>query len=149
MERAASTLSRRHLLAGVAGAAVVALVALPSWGPPAGDRARRLLAGNPLTRRFLSLAYAEMDEWAAQVGTGFTASSGHRLRLAGVRPLPSGGRRPASVARRRAFAAFFDITSGGAMAGDLIYQVRHRHYGTMPLFLTATSSPARMLAVFN
>ncbi|MGZ8337368.1 MAG: DUF6916 family protein [Allosphingosinicella sp.] len=149
MERATSHLSRRNLLIGAAGAAIVTVVALPTWRPLSGERTRRLLAGNPLTRRFVSLGNAGMREWEAQIGAAFTASGGYRLRLAGVRPLTSRGARPPSVRRRRAFLAVFDIADGRTMASDLIYTLAHADYGPMPLFLTASDSPARMHAVFN
>lgn len=149
MEQAAAPLSRRNILLGLAGAAVTAVVATTALRPSLGDRGRRVLASNPLTRRFISLADAEQGEWQAQVGTDFTAEGGYTLRLDGVRPLNSQGARPAGVARDRAFAAVFDVRGGMTMAGDLIYSVTHPQYGRMPLFLTATADPKRMLAVFN
>lgn len=149
MEHAAAPLSRRNILVGLAGAAVTAVVATTALRPSLGDRGRRLLASNSFTRRFLSLAEAEQGEWQAQVGTDFAAEGGYTLRLAGVRPLPSGGTRPAEVTRERAFAAIFDVRGGLTMASDLIYTVTHPQYGRMPLFLSATADPKRMLAVFN
>ena len=148
MERAALGLSRRNILVGAAGAAVCAIVATPLLRPVVGDRARRLLASNPITRRFVSLDDAGQAEWAAQVGTVFTASTGQRLRLAGVRPFESPGERPAGL-RRSAFAAFFDVAGGAAMAGDVIYTLAHPQYGPTRVFLGVTDTPGRMLAVFN
>ena len=149
MERAASTISRRRVVVGLAGLAVTAVAAATVFRPSAGERARRVLAGNAFTRRFLSLASAEQAEWATQVGSDFAIEGGYRLRLAGVRSLNSEGRRPANVARRRAFVAVFDVLGGMTMPGDLIYTARHAQYGALPLFLAATDDPRRMLAVFN
>lgn len=149
MDRAASNPTRRNVLIGAAGATVAAVVAAPFLRPGMSEGTRRLLAGNRFTRRFLSLAYAGQAEWAAQVGSVFTAEGGYRLRLAGVRPLPSAGRRPPEVARRSAFVAVFDVLNGMTMAGEMIYNLRHGQYGRLPVFLSASGDPRRMLAVFN
>ena len=149
MERGATALSRRNILFGLAGAAVSAVVATSALRPLAGEQTRRLLASNRFTRRFLSLAHAEQGEWTAQVGSEFAIGGGFRLRLAGVRPLPSAGARPSGVARERAFVAVFDVLGGMTMPGELIYSAAHPQYGSLPLFLTAAGDPRRMLAVFN
>jgi hypothetical protein len=148
MERVAARLSRRNILIGAGGSAVFAIVAAPLFRPAVGARTRRLLAGNPLTRRFLSLASAEQAEWAAQVGSVFTAPGGYTLRLAGVRPLESAGQRPAGL-RRRAFLAVFDVAGGLAMTGDTIHTLTHPQYGATEIFLTLTDAPGRVVAVFN
>ncbi|HWT11378.1 MAG TPA: hypothetical protein VN231_01345 [Allosphingosinicella sp.] len=149
MERAASAVSRRNILIGMGAAAVTAGVAVTAFGPAPTSRARRLLASTPFTRRFLSLAHAERSEWAAQVGSDFSVAGGYALRLAGVRPLQSAGERPSNVSRERGFVAVFDVRRGVSMAGDLIYTIAHPQYGRLPVFLTATDDPRRMLAVFN
>jgi hypothetical protein len=149
MEQRALKPSRRNLLVGLGGAAIAAMVALPLVRSTGSDRARRILAANPLTRRFVSLVHAEQDEWTAQVGATFAAVGGYRLRLAGVEPLPSAGDRPAEVTRQSAFLAVFDVLDGKSMAGDLIYAVSHPEYGAMPLFLSASARPGRMVALFN
>lgn len=151
MERTApaATLSRRNVLLGLAGAAVAAVIAAPALRPGVADRTRRLLASNSFTRRFLSLANAEQAEWQTQVGSDFAVDGGYTLRLAGVRPLISEGERPTNVTRDRAFVAVFDVRDGMTMAGDLIYTATHPQYGRLPLFLSASDSPRRMLAVFN
>ena len=148
MDRAALSPTRRNLLIGAAGLAVAGLIATARLVPSVEQRTRRLLASNRFTRQFLSLAEAEQAEWAAQVGSVFTVEGGYRLRLAGVRPLPSPGARPAEL-RDRGFAAVFDVLGGATMAGDLIYTASHSQYGSLPLFLSATGSPSRMVAVFN
>lgn len=149
MGSATSSLSRRNILFGFAGLAVAAVIAAPRLLPGGEQRARRLLASNPLTRRFVSLADAEQSEWAAQVGSTFAAEGGFRLRLAGVRPLASPGVRPAGVGRERAFVAVFDLLGGATMPGDLIYTMSHGEYAALPVFLSAAEDPRRMLAVFN
>ena len=148
MERAASSLSRRNILIGAAGATVCAIVAAPLLRPVVGERTRRLLAGNPITRRFLSLADAEQAEWAALVGSVFAESGGRTLRLAGVRPLLSAGERPAGL-RDRAFLAVFDVAGRAAMAGEMIYALTHPQYGAAQVFLSQSDRQGRMLAVFN
>jgi hypothetical protein len=148
MKRVAASLSRRNILIGAGGAALCAIIAAPLLRPAVGERTRRLLASNPLTRRFLSFAYAEQTEWAAQVGSVFTAPGGYTLRLAGVEPLQSAGERPAGL-RRRAFLAVFDVAGGLAMAGDTIYTLTHPQYGATEVFLTLTDVPGRTVAVFN
>jgi hypothetical protein len=149
MDQPAFKPTRRKVLIGAAGASAAGLVATAYLRPGAGESARRLLAGNRFTRRFLSLADAGQAEWAAQAGSVFTAEGGYRLRLAGVRPMASPGVRPPDVARRSAFVAVFDVLGGMTMAGDMIYTMRHRDYGRLPVFLSASGQPHRMLAVFN
>ena len=149
MEKAATALSRRNVLLGLAGAAFAAVATSPLWQPTAGQRTRRLLASNPFTRRFLSLAHAEQGEWAELAGSAFSAEGGYRLRLAGVRPLPSSGERPPEVWRHNAFVAVFEVMNGMTMPGELIHNLSHSQYGRLPVFLTASSDPGRMLAVFN
>jgi hypothetical protein len=148
MDQAARLISRRNILIGVTGAAVAGIVATSRLAQPVEQGARRLLASNRFTRRFLSLADAEQAEWSAQAGSVFTVEGGYRLRLAGTRPLQSGGARPPGT-RERAFLAVFDVLDGATLPADLIYSVRHPQYGRLPLFLSASDSAARMFAVFN
>lgn len=149
MERVPSSVSRRNLVIGAGAAAVAAMVAAPKLFPGAERGTRRLLASNSLTRGFLSLADASHAEWAAQVGSVFTVDGGYRLKLAGIRPLQSGGARPAGLGRDRAFLAVFDVLGGLTMPGDLIYGASHAQYGALPLFLSATGESRQMFAVFN
>ena len=148
MDRAAPALSRRNILFGIAGIAVAGIVATSRLLPSAEHGTRRLLAGNRFTRRFLSLADAGQAEWSAQAGSVLSLDGGYRLRLAGTRALPSGGARPPGT-RDRAFLAVFELLDGASLPADLIYSARHPQYGPLPLFLSATDNPARMLAVFN
>ena len=149
MERAATSVSRRNILLGVAGAAVAAVVSAPLWQPTTAQRTRRLLASNSFTRRFLSLAHAEQAEWETLAGSVFTAGGGYRLRLAGVRPLATSGERPPEAWRDGAFVAVFEVMNGMTMPGDLIHTLSHGQYGRLPVFLTVSGDAGRMLAVFN
>lgn len=139
------------LVTGGAVAGAGALIAAPFRAEIAAT-ARQVLTSVPLGRGLLSLADAGYDEWAAQVGSVFALGGGTRITLAGVRPLPSSGTRPAGLRRDRAFVAVFDSPRGQSLAGDLIYTANHPEYGPLPLFLSPTSdarTPGRMLAVFN
>lgn len=153
MEKTDNRLSRRNMLliAGGGIAAASALVAAPFRTQIAG-KARAIVTSTRLGRGLVSLAHAGYDEWEAQVGSTFALGGGTGLRLVGVRALPSGGTRPASVTRGRAFVAVFDPLGGQSLAGDLIYTANHGEYGPLPIYLSAASdprSPGRMLAVFN
>ena len=53
------------------------------------------------------------------------------------------------MARRSAFQAVFDVLDGMTMPAELIYHIRHREYGRLPIYLNASGNPRRMLAVFN
>jgi hypothetical protein len=149
MERAVASFSRRNILITIGAAAAGAAALLGTAFRPAVTRqARKVLASTPLTRGMLSLSQAEMAEWTSQIGSTFTVGGGYALQLAGVEPLPSAGERPAAL-RDRAFAAVFDVARGGIMPGDLIYTVSHPQYGPLQMFLSSTSNPRRMLAIFN
>ena len=149
MEQARATLSRRNILItmGAAGAGAIALLGT-KFRPAVTRQARKVLAASPLTRGMLSLSQAEMEEWSTQIGSTFAVGGGYALKLAGVRPMLSEGERPAEL-RDRAFAAVFDVTRGRAMPGNLIYTVSHPQYGPLQLFLSETSSPRQMIAIFN
>lgn len=101
----------------------------------------------------VSLATADFDAWTAAVGALFTIPGAGALRLAGIRPLESGGAsRPRSLGRSRAFIALFDPAGGERLAGELIYVARRAGSRAFPIFLSASTdprTPARMVAVFN
>jgi len=152
MDKAASALSRRNLVLGLAGGTALAgLVALQPAAGPLSRQARRFAASNRWTRRFVSLAGADMSEWAGQVGSVFQVAGGWSLRLAGVRPLVSAGERPDGL-RDRAFVAVFDLLGGMDMPAELIHTAAHPDYGAFELFLSAAGEAGatrRMHAVFN
>ena len=135
---------RRTVVTGLCASGFVGLGFAPSRGA-ASDAAASVAAQGR------ALASGEIGQWAAQVGTEFT-SGAFRLRLAGVRPLPSAGARPPSVARQRAFLAVFDVTAGGPMPGDLTYRMSARRDGPLDIFISSAATsefPNRMAAVFN
>lgn len=125
-----------------------AVAAMPLRNPVAANL-RQMLVAQSWARRFLSLASAGYGEWLEQVGSVFTVAGGYRIKLAGVRPLPSEGERPLHVGRDQAFLAVFEVMDGGTMAGDLIYTANHPQYGSLPIFLSESATPNRMHAVFN
>ena len=132
-----SAISRRGVMAGLGGAAVVAVVA------ESGAQAARVQ---------LELANADYTQWASQIGSNFTAHTRQVLRLVEVRPYGNASRagpRPAGV-RDPGFLACFDVVRGGAMAAGR-YLVAHPVGGTFEMFLTnaGPNLPLRMLAEFN
>jgi hypothetical protein len=143
--------SRRNLLgalaAGGAAAAALAAPALPlSW-------TRRPSGTGLWNRGAVPLARAGIGEWSRQIGTTFTveAETGSAsLKLVKVVPLQSGGRRPASLGRDRAFAAVFEA-SGPAPAGDATYRMEHEAAGKLDVFMTPgrPGSAPRLEAVFG
>ncbi len=145
-------LSRRSmmLLAGGAFAGASALMAAP-YRRSIKQVARRVVASTSLGRSFLSLANANYDEWANEVGATFSLGGRTNMELVGVRPLPTSGARPDNV-RAQGFAAFFEPSGGQSVAPNLMYTVYHSSYGAMLLFLGGSADPAtprRMVAVFN
>lgn len=151
MEKAHAYLSRRNmLLAGSGLACAGALVAL-SGGNAITGGIDQILSGRGGAGS-ASLANANFPEWVRHVGTRFAVAGGATIRLAGVRALPSIGRRPPGVTRDRAFLAVFDVLGGHSLAGDLIYSIAHPQLGALPIFLSASTDPSnssRMFAVFN
>jgi hypothetical protein len=144
-----SFVNRRNMLLGLAGGAVAAGgITLQQTGG-AGAFAE-LLRPVGLGRRGVSLATATKEEWAAQVGTFFTAQTGHVLKLTSVLGFRDGGVRPAGL-RPAAFVAHFDVTSGGPMPSTQFLAVNHNEGGTFDIFMTGgnPARPLRMLAVFN
>jgi len=145
-----SLVSRRNILLGLAGGAVVAGGITVQQTGGAGAFAEMLSPATGLGRRGVSLATAEKEDWALQVGTLFTASTGHVLKLASVQAFRELGERPDEL-RDRAFAASFDVVSGGPLAAEQLFAVNHKEGGTFDIFMTAgdPARPLRMLAVFG
>lgn len=144
-----SLVNRRNILLGLAGGAVAAGgIAVQQTGG-AGAFAE-FLRPVGLGQRGVSLATANKEDWALQIGTLFTAHTGHVLKLVGVQNFPDGGRRPAGL-RPRSFISRFDITSGGPLPGQQLLTVSHKEGGTFDIFMDAvsTAQPLRMTAVFN
>ncbi|HEY6815927.1 MAG TPA: hypothetical protein VI168_10345 [Croceibacterium sp.] len=145
----ASLMSRRNILLGLAGGAAVAGGVTVQQTGGVGDFADRLRPA-ALGRRGVNLANGTKADWALQVGTFFTAQTGHVLKLTSVQAFPERGRRPA-VLRPGSFVARFDITSGGALQAAQFLRVNHAEGGAFDMFLTGgnVARPLRMLAVFN
>lgn len=143
----ASVFSRRNLLLGFAGTAAVGTVAARK--STSVDAFSRLLRPVGLGRSDANLASATADDWSLQVGTYFTAHTGHLLKLADVQSFPD-SERPRGM-RDGAFVARFDVTKGGKLRGSQIYRVSHPRGGTFDMFLTPAgpSKPMRMIAVFG
>ena len=144
-----SLVNRRNILLGLAGGAVAAGgIAVQQTGG-AGSFAELLRSATP-GQRGVFLATANKEDWALQIGTLFTASTGHVLKLVDVQGFAEHGRRPAGL-RRQAFVARFDIASGGALPGSQLLNVSHKEGGTFGMFMGGANParPLRMLAVFN
>ncbi|HKR24505.1 MAG TPA: hypothetical protein VJS15_04545 [Allosphingosinicella sp.] len=147
-----SNVSRRNVLLVAGGMAAVGALAASPARTVIARGAQDLLASRAGTPRITSLATASYEQWLGQVGSVFSLGGGVRMQLSGVRAMSSTGARPASLARNRAFVAFFDPAGGSTLAGDLIYTITHAQHGPLQLFLSASPdarTPARMLAVFN
>ena len=147
MDSPATRVSRRHLLAGVAAVGVVAALAVAVRNPAALERSGGLIADALTGRPSLSLATAEREDWQHTVGATF-AIAHTRMRLAGVRPLPRTGPRPADV-RQHPFLAVFELADGQALTGNLVYTVSTARSVEFELFLSESSDAGRLLAVFN
>lgn len=134
--------SRRNLLLGLGGTAAAAAFAGAAGAKVVGRTVVVL-------RRTVALRSAGYADWSAQVGSNFTAHTGHVLRLVDVHAYPRAGSRPRGV-RTQGFVARFDIIRGGALPAGR-YLVAHPGGGTFQIFLTkgGPDKPRRMLADFN
>lgn len=140
-----SLLSRRNLLLGFASTAVVAGGAMRFRS---ADEFAMLVRPRGRGRRRVALHTAARDDWAAQVGTVFTAETGHLLELTDVQGFPEKNQRPEGL-RDSAFVARFEIKRGGPLPGDRIHRFAHREGGTFDMLLSSDSEPLRMSAIFN
>ena len=107
-------------------------------------------------RTFLSLAAAGLSEWAGLVGETFAMDSpngSHLLRIAAVTAFPRSGPRPPTLARSQAFSVAFESVGGPPLpATHKVYQLVHRTYPPLPLYMSAPTRLAqktRLIAVFN
>ncbi|HEX8307574.1 MAG TPA: hypothetical protein VF645_04070 [Allosphingosinicella sp.] len=149
-------MSRRLLLAGLgAGAAGVAAAVTPVLGlrPAAGPSSR---PDSWWDRTFQSLQAAGLAEWSRLVGETFDLvgpAGPHRLRIAAVAAFPRSGRRPAELGRSQAFSVVFESVSAAPLPStDRLYQLVHRSYPPLPIYMGAPFALARksrMIAVFN
>lgn len=144
-----SFVNRRNILLGLAGGAIAAGgIAVQRTG--GAETFAELLRSRGSGRRGVFLATADKDDWALQVGSSFTASTGHVLKLVDVQGFVERGRRPAGL-RKQAFVTRFDITSGGQLPGSQLLTVSHEEGGTFGILMSNANParPLRMLAVFN
>jgi hypothetical protein len=140
-----SLLSRRNLLFGLAGTAVAAGGAMRFRS---AEEFSLLVRPRGRGRRRVPLHTAAKDDWAAQVGTVFTAETGHLLKLTDVQGFAEKSERPEGL-RESAFVARFEIERGGPLPGDRIMRFAHAEGGTFDMLLSSSSEPLRMAAIFN
>jgi hypothetical protein len=144
------------LLAGLgvgavgAAAAAAPILSLRLAGPSAGRTV------SWWDRTFLSLQNAGLAEWTGVVGETFSvesANGSHMLRIVAVTAFPRSGSRPTSLGRSQAFSVAFESISGPALpATDRVYQLVHRSYPPLPIYMGAPSAlgqKTRLAAVFN
>lgn len=151
MANTMSLLSRRNLVLGLAGTAAVGVTVgtVSTQGSEGADAFARLLEPVGLGSRGVQLATGSVHDWRLQVGSKFTAQTGHVLQLANVQSFPD-SERPEGL-RDRAFVARFDVVQGGALPGSQTYRVSHGEGGTFDMHVTSgdPAKPLRMLAVFG
>ena len=142
MELVDTGLSRRQILAGLAGAMAVSACSASS----SADRAAATASQSATAR--IQLATAEVGAWIPAAGTHFTTGP-YSLVLAGVEQVASPGARPSDL-RQQGFIAAFEIVQGGFMPGDLLYRLSSATTTTFDIFMTSSATSAtRMYALFN
>jgi hypothetical protein len=160
MQRHSAFLSRRVLLAGLGAGAVGAVAAAsPVLSLRLSGPASASGAGRPASwwdRTFLSLQSAGLAEWSGVVGEAFTLETlngSHMLRIVAVTAFPRSGHRPTALARSQAFSVVFESIAGPPLpATDRVYQLVHRSYPPLPIYMAApfkTGQKSRLIAVFN
>lgn len=156
MPRNSAYPSRRMLLAGLGAGAVGAVAAA---APILSLRLAGPGSGGPASwwdRSFQSLKSAGLAEWSGTVGETFTLETlngSHMLRIVAVTAFARSGSRPTSLGRSQAFSVAFESIAGPALpATDRLYQLVHRSYPPLPIYMSAPSRVAqktRLIAVFN
>lgn len=156
MQRNSAFLSRRMLLAGLGvGAVGAAAAAAPVLSLRfAGNTPGR--SASWWDRTFRSLQAAGLAEWSGVVGETFTLDSlngSHMLRIAAVTAFPRSGSRPVALGRSQAFSVVFESIAGPPLpATDRLYQLVHRSYPPLPIYIGAPArlgQKSRLIAVFN
>lgn len=157
MLRDSAFLSRRRLLLAGLGAGAVGAAAVAA--PVLTLRLAGGSSGRPASwwdRTFQSLHSAGLSEWSGVVGETFTlnsANGSHILRIAAVTAFPRSGSRPQALGRSQAFSVVFESMAGPPLpATDRLYQLVHRSYPPLPIYMGAPSAIAkktRLIAVFN
>jgi hypothetical protein len=141
--------SRRNILVGLtAGGATAGAVGVSQF--TSASQFAALIRPVENGRRGAKLGTATSGDWALQVGSPFTAETGHVLTLVDVQVFGDNTPRPRNL-RDKAFVARFDVKSGGPMQGDRTYRFNHREGGVFEMFLSSVNPnrPERMLAIFN
>lgn len=130
--------SRRTVIVGMGATALAGC----GGGSPSGSGLSLTAQTGPV------LATAEADVWTAAAGSVFQ-TPGFTMQLVGIELLSVVGERPDDL-RHQPFIAAFDVLSGGAMPGDLVYTIRHATIPTFDIYLTNHSTNTRrMFALFN
>jgi hypothetical protein len=82
-----------------------------------------------------------------------TPNGPHMLRIAAVTAFPESGSRPAGLSRSQAFSIAFESISGPPLtASDRLYQLAHRSFPPLPVYMGAPfhiGGKTRLVAVFN
>jgi hypothetical protein len=148
MSRTSSKLSRRTLLATLAGGGTVAAaLARPRV---LGEESLSDAFEEAFVSPFFWLERGDDRAWAAQVGKVLEVEGGAAMRVIGIDTFADYGAADADLIRPRAFAVNFEIVSGGRITGDVIHRVTHPSYGSFDLFVTTTPGlPTFAQAVFN
>jgi hypothetical protein len=143
--------TRRTAVAGIAGVGITAALAANFSLSGTSSSSTKDSTQSGSQRGTTSLAYGNIGDWIAVVGTTFRSGT-ERLRLVGVQPLESDGVRPPEVTRTSAFAAVFDVLNGAVLPGDLIYSIYASNIAPFDIFMSSARTaqyPARLHAVFN
>ena len=135
----------RNVLIGVAGAAVAAVVATPLLWP--GKRGHAPAARRQPLHPALPVARRRRTSRVGGAGRLRLHRRGRLPAAAGGRAADALARRPAPDVARGVLCGF--VLDGMTMPAELIYHIRHREYGRLPIYLNASENPRRMLAVFN
>ena len=148
MSRTSSKLSRRTLLATLAGGGTVAAaLASPRL---LGEETLSDAFEDAFVSPFFWLERGDDRAWSAQIGNVLQVEGGTAMRVSGVETFAAYGATDADLVRPRAFAVNFEIVSGGRIAGDVIHRVTHPSYGSFDLFVKTTPElPTFVQAVFN
>jgi len=144
MAEKSKILTRRTMLAGMAGGAAVVAFAQTKNGLGTVTNSFSSAFRSP----YLSLARADHTVWSAEVGKTLTSASGATLKISSVETFAAYGDAEGLI-RPRAFLVNFETTRG-SITGDMIHSLTHKTYGTFDLYLV-TSPRLRNFAqaVFN
>ena len=157
MSRDSAFLSRRMLLAGLGAGAVGVAASSAAAQIGRAPAAGAIAPASRWDRNFQSLQSGGLAEWTSLVGETFTVDTpngGHMLRVAAVVAFPrSPGSRPVGLGRSQAFTVAFELVAGPPLpASDALYQLVHRSFPPLPLYMgepVRFGQKSRVIAVFN